>query len=408
MKFTELFTKTKKDIQIKDSRSANYLIRAGYIDQLASGFYTFLPLGLRVYKKIEQIIREEMDGAKGQEIFMPAMHPKSNWEKTGRLNEFDVLYLTKGSLTKDENVLGPTHEEVVTPLAAKFIFSYKDLPKYVYQIQNKFRDEARPKSGLLRAKEFMMKDLYSFHADEKDLEKYYELMKEVYFRVFERCGIGEKTVLTYASGGLFSEYSHEFQAICPTGEDSILLCEECNTGLNIEISEKHKLCPECSSKKLIPKKAIEVGNIFKLMDKFSKPFNLYYLDSKNQKKPVIMGCYGIGLGRLMASVVEVCGDEDGIIWPKPISPFDVHLVNLGKTELEAEDVYKKLKSKGIDVIWDNRDESAGVKLADSDLLGIPTRIVVSSRGIKDAKIEVKDRASGNLENIALDEFLKRS
>lgn len=407
MKFSELFTKTKKDISKADSVNADYLVRGGFIDQLAAGTYTFLPLGWKVYKKIEKIIKEEMDSAGGQEIFMPAMHPRANWEKTGRLSGLDIIYLATGNLTGDKNVLGPTHEEVVTPLAAKFVFSYKDLPKYVYQIQDKFRDEARPKSGLLRTKEFMMKDLYSFHPDAKDLDRYYKVMEKSYFKIFSRCGLGKETVLTYSSGGSFSKYSHEFQAICKTGEDTIYLCEKCKVAVNKEIYHEQNSCPECGNKKLLPKRAIEVGNIFKLMDKFSKAFEFYYLDEKNKKHLVIMGCYGIGLGRLMASVVEVSHDDAGIIWPESISPFDVHLVNLGKTAKEAEKIYKELKSAGYDVLWDDRDERAGVKLADSDLIGISQRIVISPKTLELEMVEYKKRADKKSKMIKLDDFIKK-
>lgn len=407
MKFTQLFTKTRKDIAKTDSVNADFLVRGGYIDQLSAGTYTFLPLGWRVYKKIESIICDEMDKAGGQEIFMPAMHPVANWKKTGRFDGLDIIYRAIGNLTGDENVLGPTHEEVVTPLAAKFVFSYKDLPKYVYQIQDKFRDEARPKSGLLRTKEFMMKDLYSFHTDEKDLDRYYKVMEKSYFNIFNRCGIGKETVLTYSSGGSFSKYSHEFQAICETGEDTIYLCEKCRVAVNKEIHHEQNTCPECGNKKLTQKRAIEVGNIFRLMDKFSKAFDFNYLDKNNKKHHVMMGCYGIGLGRLMASVVEVSHDEAGIIWPKAIAPYDIHLVSLNKTEKEAEKIYSELQDAGYSVLWDDRDERAGVKLTDSELLGIPVRIVVSPKTIESNQIEYKKRDEKKSELISLKDFLKR-
>lgn len=406
MKFTQLFTKTRKDIAKTDSVNANYLVRGGFIDQLSAGTYTFLPLGWRVYKKIEAIIKDEMEKAGGQEIFMPAMHPKANWEKTGRLEGLDIIYRVIGNLSGDENLLGPTHEEVVTPLAAKFIFSYKDLPKYVYQIQDKFRDEARPKSGLLRTKEFMMKDLYSFHTDSKDLDRYYKVMEKSYFNIFERCGIGKDTVLTYSSGGSFSKYSHEFQLICDTGEDTVYLCEKCNVAVNKEIYHEQNSCPECNNTKLVPRKGIEVGNIFKLMDKFSISFGFNYIDQHNKKNPVLMGCYGIGLGRLLASVVEVSHDESGIIWPESITPYDVHLISLNQTEEEAQNIYDSLIKAGYDVLWDDRDERAGVKLADSDLIGIPHRIVISPKTLNENKLEYKSRTQKDSKLITLKDFLK--
>ncbi|MDD3679030.1 MAG: His/Gly/Thr/Pro-type tRNA ligase C-terminal domain-containing protein [Patescibacteria group bacterium] len=406
MKFTDLFTKTQKDIKDSGSANADLLVRGGYVNQLSAGIYTYLPLGWRVYKKIEEIIREEMSAAGGQEIFMPAMHPKANWEKTGRWENLDVLYKVVGQLSGAEMALGPTHEEIVTPLASRFVLSYKDLPKYVFQIQDKFRDEARPKSGLLRTREFMMKDLYSFHADEKDLDRYYEIMKNAYFKIFTRVGLGEVTVLTYASGGSFSRYSHEFQAICETGEDTIYLCEKCNVAVNKEIIHEQKSCPECGNKDLKEKKSIEIGNIFKLRDKFSKAFDFSYLDEKNQKNFVEMGCYGIGLGRLMASIVEVLHDKSGIVWPNEVAPYKFHLVNLNGAQEEAADLYEKLKAKKVDVIWDDRDERAGIKLSDADLLGIPNRIIVSPKTISEKAIEVKRREESEGKIVLLDKFLK--
>ncbi len=408
MLVSELFSKTKRGVSGNfDSVSAELLIKGGYIDQLSAGVYTFLPLGWRVYKKIEEIIREEMIAVGGQEIFMPTLHPRSNWEKTGRWQSMEVLYKVIGGISGDEMALGPTHEEVVTPLAKRFLISYKDLPKYVFQIQNKFRDEARPKSGLLRTREFMMKDLYSFHTDTDDLDRYYEVMKKAYINIFNRCGLESDTVLTYASGGSFSKYSHEFQTICETGEDTIYLCDKCRVAINKEIIKSQHQCPECGNKKLNEKKAIEVGNIFKLKDKFSKSFNLNYVDENNQQKMIQMGCYGIGLGRLMATIVERYHDEKGIVWPVDIAPYDVYLINIGRTKKDANKIYQELLAAGTSVLWDDRDESAGVKLADSDLLGFPERIIVSESTVESGKIELKSRTKSKEELLTLKEYLRR-
>jgi len=408
MLVSELFSKTKRGVSGNfDSVSAELLIKGGYIDQLSAGVYTFLPLGWRVYKKIEEIIREEMIAVGGQEIFMPTLHPRSNWEKTGRWQSMEVLYKVIGGISGDEMALGPTHEEVVTPLAKRFLISYKDLPKYVFQIQNKFRDEARPKSGLLRTREFMMKDLYSFHTDTDDLDRYYEVMKKAYINIFNRCGLESDTVLTYASGGSFSKYSHEFQTICETGEDTIYLCNKCRVAINKEIIKSQHQCPECGNKKLNEKKAIEVGNIFKLKDKFSKSFNLNYIDENNQQKMIQMGCYGIGLGRLMATIVECYHDEKGIVWPVDIAPYDVYLINIGRTKKDANKIYQELLAAGTSVLWDDRDESAGVKLADSDLLGFPERIIVSESTVESGKIELKSRTKSKEELLTLKEYLRR-
>lgn len=403
MKFSESKLKTLRTVS-DPSKNANLLIRAGYIDQLSAGVYTYLPLGLRVLNKIADIIRDEMNKAGGQEVLMPVLQPKENWEKTGRWSKMDDLYRFTSYYTKTDMALGPTHEEVVTPLAKRYITSYKDLPLYLYQIQDKFRDERRAKSGILRGREFMMKDLYSFHADEADLDKYYEVMKKAYKNIYDRVGLGQKTYLTFASGGTFSKYSHEFQTVSEVGEDTIYLCEKCKLAVNKEIIADQDTCPECGNKQLKEVRGIEVGNIFKLGTKYSKPFELTYADKGDKKVEVQMGCYGIGLGRLMGTVVEVESDDRGIVWPESISPFAVHLVDLDGRQNEASEVYEKLTKAGVDVLWDDRDESAGVKLADADLLGISTRVVVSARAGE--KIEVKKRAQKESKLMTLDELLK--
>ena len=329
MKQSSLFSKTRKDVSAEsDSINHRLLVKGGFISQLMSGVYTYLPLGLRVLKKIENIIREEMEKIGGQEILMPALHPKENWEVTGRWDTMDDLYKFKSHYTKIELALGPTHEEVVVPLAKQFIHSYKDLPKNLYQIQVKFRDEMRAKSGVLRGREFLMKDLYSFNATEKDLDDYYDAMINVYNNIYKRAGIGSKTYLTFASGGSFSKYSHEFQTETPAGEDIIYLCSKCKIAVNKEIIEEQKNCPKCGNEELKEVKAIEVGNIFKLKTKFSDAFNLTFTDKAGKEHLVQMGCYGIGISRLLGTIVEINHDENGIIWPKEVAPFDIHLLSL--------------------------------------------------------------------------------
>jgi prolyl-tRNA synthetase len=291
MRQSQLFTKTRKDAPSEEvSKNAQLLIRAGYIDKLMAGVYTYLPLGLRVLNNIEQIIREEINKADGQEILMPAMQPKENWLATGRWETLDVLYKVKDSEGR-EVALGPTHEEVVVPLAKQFISSYKDLPFAAYQFQDKFRMEKRAKSGILRGREFKMKDLYSFHADEADLKMYYDIIKNAYTQIFKRVGIGHKTYVTYASGGSFSKYSHEFQTVTPAGEDLIYICDRCSLAINKEIKAEHSKCPECGAETFKEEKAIEVGNIFELKTKYSEPFDLKYKNDKGESVPVIMGCY---------------------------------------------------------------------------------------------------------------------
>ncbi len=404
MKQSKLFTKTKKEAP-KDEVSVNaqLLIRAGFADKLMAGVYTFLPLGLRVMKKIENIIREEMNAIGGQEVSMPALQPKENWMTTGRWETMDDLYKIKDA-SEREFALGSTHEEVIAPLMKKFVSSYKDLPLYAYQFQNKFRMELRAKSGLLRGREFLMKDLYSFHLKEEDLDEYYEKAKEAYFKIFEKFGIKDKTYLAFASGGTFSKYSHEFQTISEAGEDIIYICNKCGLAVNKEIKPETEKCPECGESDFREEKAIETGNIFKLMNKYSKPFNLTVADEKGEQKEVLMGCYGIGLSRAMGTIVEIFHDEKGMIWPEAVAPFKVHLLSLGKNE-EAEKIYQDLLNKNIEVLFDDREVSAGEKFADSDLIGIPYRVVVSEKSFKAGGVEVKKRNEEKSEIIEAEKLL---
>ena len=398
---SELFAKVNREAPSEEkSINAILLQRAGFIYKLSAGIYGFLPLGFKVLKKIEGIIREEMNKIGGQELVLPALHPKDLWLKTGRWNTMDDLYKLKEQ--KKEFALGPTHEEIITPLARNFIRSEKDLPLYLYQIQLKFRKEARAKSGLLRTKEFLMKDLYSFHKDENDLDEYYEKIKEAYFRIFERVGIKkDKLYLTYASGGTFSKYSHEFQVLTEAGEDTIYICKKCGVAINKEIKEETPVCPNCGGNDFGVRKAIEVGNIFKLKDKFSKVFGLHFVDKQGNKKLVQMGCYGIGLGRLMGTIVELNYDSKGIIWPKTLSPFQAHIIPIKsghhkeidkKIEKVSQKLYSELESEGLEVLYDDREhKSPGEKFAEADLIGIPYRLVLSKKTIEKDSIEIKER-----------------
>jgi len=374
-----------------------------------AGAYTFLPLGFRVLKKIEEIIKKNMVEAGGQEILMPVLHPKENWEKTGRWQNLDILFKLKGSGHKDY-ALGPTHEEVVSPLAKKLVLSYKDLPFAVFQIQTKFRDELRVKSGILRTREFLMKDLYSFHATLEDLANYYEKIKKTYFNIFKEIGIGKDTYLTFASGGSFSKYSHEFQMLTDAGEDIIYICNKCKTAVNKEIKHETPVCPSCSSDSFVEKKAVEVGNIFTLGTKFSLPFDLKFKDKDGNLQPVLMGCYGIGLPRVMGAVVEASHDEKGIVWPKNIAPFLVHLIsieNSDKVKRVAEKTYNNLLKEGVQVLYDDRDDkSAGEKFADADLIGIPFRVVVSEKTLAKNSVEVKERGKKTAKLAKLKDLVK--
>ncbi len=397
MRQSQLFTKASKDIdKTEKSINARFLSRAGFIDKLSSGIYTYLPLGLRVARNIENIIREEIEKIGGIEILMPALHPKDPWEKTGRWQKYagEDMFKLKNRLNK-EYALGWTHEEIITPLLQKFVFSYKDLPRYVFQIQTKFRDELRSKSGLLRNIEFLMKDLYSFHTTEQDLHKYYEKAKRAYFSIFNRIGIGKKTYLTFASGGAFSKYSHEFQTLSESGEDIIYICQKCKLAINREIKKETPACPECHSKKFKDEKSIETGNIFKLGTKYSQAFDFKFKDKDGKEKLVFMGCYGIGVGRAMGTIVELHHDDKGIIWPESVAPFKVHLLSIEgknqKVKQLAEKLYKALSKNKIEVLYDDREESAGTKLIDSDLIGIPLRVVVSPKTLERKSVEIKER-----------------
>jgi prolyl-tRNA synthetase len=407
MRQSNLFTKVAKDFPKEEvSINAQLLLRAGFVDKLMSGIYSYLPLGFLVLKKIEGIIRQEMAAVGGQEVFLPALHPKANWQLTGRWDCEEMLKV-KNREGKDFG-LGWTHEEIVTPLVRQFVSSYKDLPVYVYQIQDKFRDELRSKSGLLRGVEFRMKDLYSFHRDEKDLDEYYEKVKVAYFNIFRRCGLAKETYLTFASGGTFAEYSHEFQTETSAGEDTIYFCSKCQLGVNKEIIEKEKFaCPQCGNKELEVKKTIEVGNIFKLKNRYSKSFHLTFKDEKGEEKEVLMGCYGIGLGRLMGTIAEIHHDDKGLIWPQEVAPLIVHLISLPGAEKQAEKIYQDLLAWGVDVLFDDRlDKSAGEKFAEADLIGLPLRLVVSQRTLEKDCLEVKKRAEQKVELIKIKDIKK--
>lgn len=368
-----------------------------------AGVYNFLPLGLKVLRNIQNIIREEMDAAGVQEVLMPALTQTESYQTTGR-EAMDILFhLEIPGGTKA--VLNPTHEEIVTPLVQSQTFSYRDLPVAVYQIQNKFRNEPRAKSGLLRGREFNMKDAYSFHASQEDLDAYYEKMIPVYFKIYERLGLKDVTVLAYASGGAFSRYSHEFQALCPAGEDTVFVCSKCRQAVNKEIIDEQKTCPGCGNVDLVEKKAIEVGNIFKLGTRFTDAFGFTFQNDLGESKTVLMGCYGIGPSRLMGTLVEVFHDDKGIMWPEAVAPFKVHLVALGPDPMafhKAQELHDLLVSKGIEVLYDDRgDKSPGEKFGDADLIGLPWRVVISKKTLAQNKWEVKRRTSA--EAVLVDE-----
>lgn len=400
MRQSQLFTKTRREAPKDEiSKNAILLTRAGFIHKELAGVYSYLPLGLRILKKIENIIREEMNVIGGQELLMTTLQDPEIWKKTNRWDDQIVDVWFKSTLKNDAEVgLGTTHEEPLTKLLTEYLSSYRDLPFYIYQFQNKFRNELRAKSGVLRGREFLMKDLYSFSRTEDEHNEFYEKAKIAYRNIFNRVGIGDFTYLTLASGGSFSKFSHEFQTVTDAGEDTIYITNEKNKeAVNKEI-EKPEGMPE--------KKAIEVGNIFSLGTRFSKALNLNFKDEKGEQKLVIMGSYGIGLGRLMGTVVEVLSDDKGIVWPKEIAPFQVHLLSLSEKAKDfADEIYKELMSNSIEVFYDDRDVRAGEKFADADLIGIPTRVVVGDKTLESGMLEIKDRATGNEKTTSLENLI---
>lgn len=397
MRYSKLFGKTLRSAPKEAAATSHKLLaRAGFIDQLAAGIYTLLPLGWRVHQKIENIIREEMNAIGGQEFSMPVLHPKTLWKETGRWDTIDPpLFVTKDRHDK-EYALGPTHEEVITDLARRFVKSYKDLPFAAYQIQDKFRNELRATGGLLRTREFFMKDLYSFHAGQADFKDYFKKVIESYTKIFDRVGL--KTLVSEASSGsIGGDVTYEFQVPAEVGEDLVFFCKSCGYAINREIATEKKIaekCPECG-KDLDQTKAIESGQVFSLGTKYSKDMKATFVDKDGKEKPLVMGCYGIGVGRLMATIVEVFHDEKGIIWPEAAAPFQVHLIAIGEQRTansKAQEIYEKLQAKKVEVLFDDREESPGVKLADADLIGIPERWLISEKTLGKDSIEVKKRS----------------
>jgi prolyl-tRNA synthetase len=391
---SQLFTKTLRQPP-KDEETVNsqLLVRAGFVNKLMAGVYSYLPLGLLTLKKIAQVVREEMDAVGGQEVLMPGLHPAENWKVTGAWDKVDVLFKIK-SRTEKDYALGQSEEEVVTPLVMSYIETYKDLPKAVYQIGWKFRDELRSKSGLLRGREFYMKDMYSFHETQADFDRYYDVVKKAYLKIFERIGLVAK--VTEASGGGFSEkISYEFMVLTDAGEDDILYCDSCEFCVNTEIAKVKAgdTCPKCNQGKLSQAKASEVGNVFDLGQKYGKDFKMGFKDKNNEIQYPVMGCYGLGISRLMGVIVEKFHDDRGILWPKVVSPLDLHLINIAEDVKPSEEIYKALQQSGHSVLYDQREVRAGEKFADSDLIGIPTRILVSDKTLENDSVEIKSRNS---------------
>lgn len=367
-----------------------------------------MPLGLVVLRNIEEIVRQEMNAVGGQEVLMPALHPKANWVTTGGWDNIDVLFKIKSRIDR-EYALGQSEEEIVSPLVLSRVNSYKQLPLAVYQIGWKYRDELRAKSGLLRGREFFMKDLYSFHVDQTDFDRFYQVMKDAYIKVFDRLGLVAK--VTEASGGGFSDkLSYEFMVLTDAGEDDILYCDDCNFCVNAEIAKVKAgdKCPKCGQSELKAAKASEVGNVFDLGQKYGKDFDLGFVDDKGAKHFPVMGCYGIGISRVMGVIVEKHNDEQGIIWPESVAPAQIHLISLGddaKVSNAADELYDQLTKAGKTVVYDDRAESAGAKFADADLIGIPERWTISAKTLAENSVEVKKRSEKETKLIKLDQVI---
>jgi prolyl-tRNA synthetase len=413
MRQAHLFSKTAKTSAKDDtSTNARLLEQGGFIYKNSAGIYTYLPLGWRVIQKIAEIIREEMNAIGASEMFLPILHDKHYLQATGRWDVDVVFKVVEGGDKEPSFNISWTAEELFAEIATRYINSYKDLPTAAYQINAKFRNEPRAKSGLLRGREFMMKDLYSFHANEDDFQKYYKIVGAAYSKIFQRCGL--KSYYTLAAGGEFTaSNTHEFQVIAPVGEDTIFVCDKCEYAENSEVAtgKEGDKCPKCGGV-MHQHKAIEVGNIFPLGTKYSEAFDLKFTDTDGEKKLVIMGSYGIGLGRVMGTIVEVFNDEKGILWPESVAPFKVHLVALPgkdgtKVITAADKIYADLQAAGIEVLYDDRaDASAGEKFADSDLLGLPYRVVVSSKTLAEDSVELKKRNEATATLINTAELMK--
>jgi prolyl-tRNA synthetase len=412
MKQSQLFTKTKKENPSDEvSLNAELLLKAGFINKEMAGVYSYLPLGLRVMGKIQNIIREEMNAIGGQEVTMTALQERSTWEPTNQWSDEQVDVWFKTKLKNDTELgLAVTHEAAMTKMLKGFVNSYRDLPFSVYQFQTKFRNETRAKSGIMRTREFIMKDLYSFSKDEQEHNEFYEKAKEAYKTIFKRVGIGHLTYLTFASGGMFSKFSHEFQTVTGAGEDTIYVDENKGIAINKEVYNDEVIAQlDLNKETLVENRAVEVGNIFTLGTRFSDALELKYQTENGESKSVFMGSYGIGPGRLMGTVIEVLSDDKGIIWPESIAPFKVHLLALGEEDAvraDADELYASLASKGIEVLYDDRhDISAGEKFADADLIGIPYRVVVSKRSNASGGYEVKKRTEESGKVVSKDELL---
>ncbi len=405
MKLSKTFVKTFREVgKDETAKNAELLIRAGYINKEMAGVYSYLPLGLKTLKNIENIIREELNKIGCEEINLTALQNPEPWEKSGRWNsnKMDIWFKTELA-SGGELGLAPTHEEPITNLMKKYISSYKDLPIYAYQFQTKFRNELRAKSGILRTREFLMKDLYSFTADEETHNEFYKKATGAYFKIYDRLGLGDCTYKCFASGGVFSKYSHEFQTFLPVGEDTVYYNKDKTVVLNEEVLNDEVLADLGVKREELEKtNAAEVGNIFTLKYKFSEPLDLTFNDKDGERKTVYMGCYGIGVSRVMGVIVEKYADEKGLVWPENIAPFKYYLIGIGEEgEKKALELYEKNPEN---IILDDRDLRPGQKFADSELMGIPYRVVISDKTLAEGSVEITERKTGESKMIKLEDL----
>ena len=412
MRQSQLFTKTRKEAPADEvAKNAQLLIRAGYVHKVMAGVYAYTPLGLKVLEKIKQIVREEMNAVGGQELIMTSLQPPEIWEGTGRWSDeaVDVWFKTK---LQDGNELGLawSHEEAIVSMMAMYVHSYKDLPISVYQFQTKLRNELRAKSGIMRGREFVMKDMYSLHASKEDMDRYYDTVTEAYKRIYERFGLGADTFVTFASGGAFTKFSHEFQTLCDAGEDVLYVNDKKTVAVNEEVLDEATKEIGISKEELKPTKSAEVGNIFKFGTEKGEQMNVTFKDADGSDKPIYLASYGIGITRVMGVLVEKMGDEKGLVWPESVAPFKLHLVGLNLEDGEVKDwvdgVYDSLVKAEVEVLYDDRIETrAGEKFSDSDLLGMPYRVVASKKGKESGQFDVVTRATGEVRQLSEEELL---
>lgn len=410
MRMTKLFTKTLKEAPADEvALNAQLLIRAGFVHKEMAGVYAYLPLGLRTLEKIKQIVREEMNTIDSEELVMTSLQPKEVWEQTGRWSDEVVDVWFKSKLQDDTEVgFGWSHEEPIVELMKQYIKSYKDLPISVYQFQTKMRNELRAKSGIMRGREFVMKDMYSLHASKEDLDAYYDQAIEAYKRVYDRLGIGDDTYVTFASGGAFTKFSHEFQTICDAGEDIIYLHRGKNIAINEEVIDDAVKELGIDRNDLEKVKTAESGNIFNFGTQKTDDMGLYYTDADGKQQSLYIGSYGIGITRAMGVIVEKFADQKGLVWPETVAPYRVHVVSIGEKGSEkADELYGELTKRGIEVLYDDRDERPGVKFADADLIGLPYRVTVSDRGVEAGTYELTGRQSGEMSILTREELLAK-